>query len=294
MRRSTFPIHQFVAYEADREQCAPDWSYDSGPPEWSWDFGPPDIHNSSDLMLWTAVRGQGRLRGDGRSYEIRAGDCFVLRMWRRYYAEHDSDNPLEVCWASYVNPRRVRLNKMDERLLPPLHRKLHDLMFFEEVFNRAMESTHLRGFNDRISRLWFAALFEEVLRQDVLSAGSQNRRKWRATVLDICRRVRQDPSRTWRVEALAEETGCSIEHFSRTFKGIRGLSPQQFILYARIGAARHLLRTTDLSVTRIAERCGFGDDVFRFSRTFKARIGVPPTTYRRQERAESGRPVRAG
>jgi AraC-like DNA-binding protein len=48
----------------------------------------------------------------------------------------------------------------------------------------------------------------------------------------------------------------------------------------RLSTARHLLAYEDLSIARIAERCGFSSQP-RFSTAFRRETGVPPSTWRR-------------
>jgi transcriptional regulator GlxA family with amidase domain len=52
----------------------------------------------------------------------------------------------------------------------------------------------------------------------------------------------------------------------------------------RIEAARSLLETTDLNVSAIAARCGFGT-VETLHRAFRRRLHVTPDGYRRRFRA---------
>jgi AraC family transcriptional regulator len=51
---------------------------------------------------------------------------------------------------------------------------------------------------------------------------------------------------------LARETGMSRFHFSRLFKAVFGETPKQCQLAARLELAKHLLMTTDSSVTDIS------------------------------------------
>jgi len=67
-------------------------------------------------------------------------------------------------------------------------------------------------------------------------------------------------------------------HFSRAFKTSTGLSPHQYVLRARVEAAKQLLTAGDLSLSEIAFRVGFFDQS-HLTRHFKRRYGVPPSTF---------------
>ncbi len=81
------------------------------------------------------------------------------------------------------------------------------------------------------------------------------------------------------LETMADQAAMSAFHFSRAFKSQTGTSPLQFVISARMDAAKVLLKTTKLPVSQIAHRVGY-EDVSRFGRHFKARVGVTPKVYR--------------
>ena len=69
-------------------------------------------------------------------------------------------------------------------------------------------------------------------------------------------------------------------HFIRVFKRIMGTTPYNYLTNYRINNAKILLKTTDLSVYEIAERCGFSD-TSNFIVQFKKHTGQKPLEYRR-------------
>lgn len=83
--------------------------------------------------------------------------------------------------------------------------------------------------------------------------------------------------------ALAAETGLSEVYFRRLFKEAYGVSPKQYLIDIRIRNARQMLAETPLSITEIADACGFSS-VYHFCRAFKNAIGETPTAYRKKER----------
>jgi AraC-like DNA-binding protein len=82
------------------------------------------------------------------------------------------------------------------------------------------------------------------------------------------------------LQGLAREAHFSPRHFSRSFRRTFGETPYQYLLSRRIERARHLLRTTDLRVAEICLAVGF-TGVGSFTTTFRRRVGVSPTAYRR-------------
>lgn len=74
--------------------------------------------------------------------------------------------------------------------------------------------------------------------------------------------------------------GVTQPYLFRIFKARFEKSPKQYILEQKFIRAKQLLKSTDLSVTHIANSVGF-PDVLSFSRCFKKRFLVSPQNYRR-------------
>ncbi len=86
------------------------------------------------------------------------------------------------------------------------------------------------------------------------------------------------------VSELAQRCHMNEDYFIRRFRECVGQTPGQYIQGQRIKMAERLLLFTDDSISRIAERTGFGNR-FYFSRVFALHTGVSPVAYRKGARA---------
>lgn len=82
---------------------------------------------------------------------------------------------------------------------------------------------------------------------------------------------------------VANHAGISEVYLRRLFREARHTTPKQYILELRIRKARQLLAEGHLSVSEIAERCGFSS-VYHFSRAFRRAAGSSPTDYGKKAR----------
>lgn len=82
-----------------------------------------------------------------------------------------------------------------------------------------------------------------------------------------------------RLSDIAGEVNLSPNYFHTTFTEVTGRTPHEYLVEYRVSTARELLLTTPLSLSEIAERCGFGNQQYMTS-VFKARLGISPAKCR--------------
>ena len=82
------------------------------------------------------------------------------------------------------------------------------------------------------------------------------------------------------ISALAGELNLDRSYFSTLFRRQTGRSPQQYLTELRLEKARTLLLEYGYRPGEAAQAVGYAD-IFSFSRMFKRRYGVSPSTLRR-------------
>ncbi|MBQ8658234.1 MAG: helix-turn-helix domain-containing protein [Clostridia bacterium] len=82
------------------------------------------------------------------------------------------------------------------------------------------------------------------------------------------------------ISQIAEHFHFSKYYFCHFFKKRTGLSIMEYICSLRIQQAEKLLANTNKTIEEIAFAVGFKDRSY-FCLTFKKRVGIPPSTYRR-------------
>ena len=81
------------------------------------------------------------------------------------------------------------------------------------------------------------------------------------------------------LEELSKKAGYSKSRFSHLFLEIVGMSPIKYQNDIRLKNSCELLHSTNLTITEIAQSCGFNDPLY-FSRIFKKKYKISPTQYR--------------
>lgn len=83
------------------------------------------------------------------------------------------------------------------------------------------------------------------------------------------------------VEALAQSSGWTHEHFSRSFVKHLGRTPREAMIHKRIERACQMLLFDERSVKETAYAVGFADENY-FSRVFKSVKGITASEYRKK------------
>lgn len=80
------------------------------------------------------------------------------------------------------------------------------------------------------------------------------------------------------VSAASDICGVSQRRFNDLFKSITGTTPNRYIVLKKIELGKKLKQIDNISITEIAEQCGFSD-VYYFSKCFKDITGIAPSKY---------------
>ncbi|MCD9020766.1 AraC family transcriptional regulator [Cohnella silvisoli] len=80
------------------------------------------------------------------------------------------------------------------------------------------------------------------------------------------------------IDSIAQQSGWSHEHFTRTFVASVGMTPKRALLERRILRAEQLMMSGQWTVKQIAYRVGFGDE-HHFSKMYKRIRGITATAY---------------
>ena len=86
------------------------------------------------------------------------------------------------------------------------------------------------------------------------------------------------------LKSLSKTFSISEGYLSRKFKAVSGLGISQYITYVRISHAEKFLKESNLSVTEIAEKCGFCGSTY-FSSVFRKMKGISPLTFRKNNQS---------
>lgn len=99
-------------------------------------------------------------------------------------------------------------------------------------------------------------------------------------LLQLRRKIYQNPQIKWTVELMASEVNMSRSYFQRIYRDTFGISCISDVIICKVDKAKEILSTTACTVSQVAVMCGYDSDE-HFMRQFKKVTGVTPTVYRK-------------
>ncbi len=90
----------------------------------------------------------------------------------------------------------------------------------------------------------------------------------------------EEPMKEWSADEICYNMAISHTYFHRLYYTAFGTTYRQDVIYSRILYACELLKNTDLSISEIAEKCGYDSDSY-FMRQFRQHTSYTPSEYRK-------------
>ncbi len=230
------------------EKCEPDHS-----------FGPT---TRDYYLLHYVVNGKGMFTTRGVSYNLSAGDIFVIKPGDISYYRADSEKPWEYIWIGFTA----------EIPLPhQLQRDTFRIFYAQSIFKSMLSCDEFSYGREAFlcGCLWqlFARMLEQDQKQDSRDA---------VQMAVSCIETEFDTPLS--VIELAERLHLNRSYFSTIFKQAMGVSPHQYLINTRLNKAAELMTTHRLNPGRAALACGYSD-IYSFSRMFKRHYGISPGEY---------------
>lgn len=148
-----------------------------------------------------------------------------------------------------------------------LTRSLYSGKEYERLFTRSLQS--LENMEEYIVHLVNTAMaYREYTKQS------------KSVVDEIKLYIQEHIGEELTRNSLAEVIYLNPDYLARLFKKETGISLGNYIIKARIGAAKHLLQTSGLSIYSIAKKVGYSNYSY-FSKLFKQDVGISPNEYKK-------------
>lgn len=129
----------------------------------------------------------------------------------------------------------------------------------------------------------FNDVLNEMLNILTISPNSENQpvQSTASSFMKIIKYLNENYQKNITLKKLSDMFHMNSSYVSQLIKSETGLTYSQYLTELRIGKAKNLLQTSDLSLSEISEAVGF-NDYFYFIKKFKKVVGVTPGKYQAQ------------
>lgn len=147
-----------------------------------------------------------------------------------------------------------------------------------ELLGDVRELLEQSKLGNRISQARFTAMLDRIVLKGLEARSRSNMERFD---LELSKYLNEHMAEKLRLPELARHFHRSVPSLERMAQRHFGVGVIRLLQSYRLSAACTMLGTTDMRVSEIAERVGFGDPA-HFSAFFRERMGESPSSYRRR------------
>lgn len=252
----------------------------------------PSYHDHDVYEIFFFIRGNTRLYVEQRCFELKSGDCIVIRPGQMHRCIVTDTTPYERI-SLYLAPESLRMlsSEMTD-FLEYFHQKIcgekggtihvttYEARQYVRMTDRYLEMTDSGKFGNDLMRIYY--LTELLLFTCQLF---QHSNEWEhddimpSLVSSTMQYVKEHMTEDISLASMSRDLNYSSNYISLQFKRHTGLSLREYILGQKIGRAKELLAAGS-SVSQAGEEAGFSD-YSNFIRSFKKQVGMPPGQYKK-------------
>ena len=252
-------------------------------------------HDFAELIIIT--RGGGIHWIDGTSYEVAAGDIFLIQDNTEHYFQERHDLEMynimfdDQYLAEHLRSLRSLSGFNAFFLFEPVFRRRHAFMsrlhLAPELMNSLRKTlvgvlAEVRSALPGRDLMLLAKVLEIfVLLAREYSRSSNSKAQTLYRLGEVISRMERDYSENWTVARLARIAVMAPSTFLGVFKEAIGTSPIEYLLNLRMSKAAEQLLKSRKSISEIALDCGFNDSNY-FSRQFRNHYSCSPREYRKR------------
>ena len=252
------------------QKCSPGYTYDHKIP--------------NEYHLHFVLDGKGVLIIDDKIFHIKKNDIFVIPKGVpiKYFA--DDENPWTYMWVTFDgNMASTYLEYAQITLEHPVIHSTVPVSTYTPMVQNILNTNHLTLANE-IKRVAFLYEILSMLieaQSAVRNAGGGYDYSSDAYIDHALQYIKTNYNHI-KVNDIANYVGINRSYLTSLFKKKLNVSPQQYLLNYRLTMSTKFLKSTNMSITEIAETIGY-DNPLTFSKIFKQTYGVSPQNYRHMD-----------
>ena len=241
------------------------------------------LHTHPFTELFYVVDGKGEFNIQGQRFPVKPNDFVIINPQVEHTELSSPDEPLE-----YIV---LGINGLSFSNLTPVSEGGHPFPFFnlrdeqKDILRylnaMVQEATSQSMSYELVCHNLLEILLIKILRHQHFDLEVGKQSKATKDISFIKHYLETYYHESIQLEDLASMTHLSRFYISHSFKTEIGMSPMEYLIAIRIKESKILLRTTNYSISQVADIVGFTTPTY-FSKQFRKSTGISPTDYREQ------------
>ena len=241
------------------------------------------LHTHPFTELFYVIDGKGEFNIQGQRFPVKANDFVIINPQVEHTELSSPDEPLE-----YIV---LGINGLSFSNLTPVSEGGHPFSFFnlrdeqKDILRylnaMVQEATSQSMSYELVCHNLLEILLIKILRHQHFDLEVSKQSKATKDISFIKHYLETYYHESIQLEDLASMTHLSRFYISHSFKKEIGMSPMEYLIAIRIKESKILLRTTNYSISQVADIVGFTTPTY-FSKQFRKSTGISPTDYREQ------------
>lgn len=241
------------------------------------------LHTHPFTELFYVVDGKGEFIIQQQRFAVKANDFVIINPHVEHTEVSSSEDPLEYIVVGIQGLSFSNLTTQDQGDQPfsffNLRDEQKDILRYLNVM--VQEATNQAMSYELVCHNLLEILLIKILRHQHFELEVDSKNKTSKDIAFIKHYLKTYYRESIQLEDLASMTHLSRFYISHSFKKDVGLSPMEYLMTIRIKESKILLRTTNYSVSQIADIVGFTTPTY-FSKQFRKVTGISPSDYREQ------------
>ena len=243
--------------------------------------GKQNLHGH--YILWICLSGEGILLVDGSQELMKSNDALVVLPGQAHMRSPLNRTPGEWLLIRFDADENEELNflrharfKMDREAWPLLENLLDSYERYQTDPLAANEcGAALLYLLSSLRRFRTRSLLPVIERSHGNRASEY--------VHEVCALLVSETQKNDPFKVVAARWNVTPHYLRIVFRQTLGVSPRFFINKRKCTQAEHLLVSTELPISEIAQQCGF-TSIYSFSRFFAKKLSLSPSAYRKKFR----------
>lgn len=260
-----------------------------------WDRHPRTVlhlgphEHSKAFEVCYLVRGSVEWWCGPQVYQVRRGDLYITRPGERHGGVDSMMHPCELYFFQVRFPAKRTLPGLtaaQSRVIARGFAQLQQRCFAGSSallgHFRAMHAVHRdpTTLGAVVARAALHQILVTVLTDHARAIAGRDAAQSRQIAAAV-QWMQEHHDEPFHVNDVADAVGLGVSRFHELFVQETGFTPNDYRTRRKIAQARHLLRTTDRSVTELTFALGFSSSQY-FATVFKKLTGMTPAEYRRR------------